>query len=563
MLESLDDICLYDFYQKLLEMPYGANSTEATLIIFLYLTCRYHEIDIYRNGELVELSSFALAKNSLSKNKALTKNVWQNVYFRKAIRDDAKWNSLIKAWHEDVDILKLVEHKKEADTLIENNISIPIHLSNAHAECLTRSKQAEQLYFKWNTESSLISKEIETKMNQERIRTTLIIYVDKYLSLYNDTIVKGTKLRPQMKFPKEIVEAADEFKSDVRSYIEFGLDSWTKDHPLVYDCAKDDFDKACKDYEMMVRYLNVADLTLVANDLANDLAEIKEKRKVLLEFSSINNKAKQEYKSVQENISLGLFSSAQVVSSVDRLKLIMKTLDNFPVKKLSLIPEYSFESLKADVQSSISYLNNLGSQKDKDFEALFGYEITSVDDLETIIGITSDLVTFYKGLGDIKNDNLADAQLMNKEATLLKASYYEMKSAGLSVFSLNTIAEEQKDKIKKELYDDAIFDDDEIIDSFKAYFESILQEKSEGWVDKVRKNLDSTSSVNEIDKILFSIEEAPTYTKGLVDQEMLDIKNAALKRKANMKMDYLKSLFNELSSEDKDLFISWCKDQNR
>lgn len=559
ILEGGYSVYVFDLYQKLLQPPYGANTTSASLILFLYLSCRYHEIDISKKGDLIDLSSFASAKNSLAKNKGLVKGVWEDVLFRKAVRDDAKWITLINQWSDETKLLSLIDDLHQAQQLQENNISLPSHLSTRFAECVNRSKQANELLEVWNANAILVKEKIQSCINQERVGKPLRMYVTEYLPLYNNTIEKGKNLKSQIIFPDEIVSEDESFRELVCTYIDGNIDTWIAEHPLSFSARKTDFDQTVSDYDRVIKHLNTAGLNLVANDLSADLDECKAKRKAYIEFKSAERKALDELDSIKDTIKIGIFSSAQVISNLNRLKELLKYIDEFNQEKLNLLSECSFSAIKNDIQGSIDYLNSIGSQKDKEFEELFNIDVETVDNLDYIINVTSELISFYKGLGDIKNDNLDDAQIMRNEATLLKEAYNKMSSSSLSVAELKDIALDFKNKFEAEFSDDAIFADGEIIDTFEKEIEEDTISRAVIWVEQVRNNLSKAQTVNDIDRVIFLLDSAPNYTAGVVVSEIESVRGSALSKKGEMKLDYIKSLFDELTDKEKAMFLSWCK----
>lgn len=557
-----DSIRLLDLYEKLVKPPFGANTTAATLIVFYYLSTRSLEFDFVRIDATITLLDLLAIKGSLNKYKAFNPNIWNQVFIRKAIRDDAKWVMLINRWSDETEYEKLMECSKKAKELQNLNISVPPQFASQLAACINHSELAEGIYNEWNEKSQTIKEEIDIEINKNRIGKPLNLFCRDYLKLYNNTIVKASKGNPRIHMPEDITEKETEFQESFRQYIGDHIEEWVEEHLFSFNMNVNEFKESHTKYEYFSKNLYTAGLDLYSEEINKLISEVDDKRKCYLEFNKLYRQVDNEYQNLEKLIKNGLYSSSQVKSCLNSLNVMLDTINKFDVIKLSKIQGYSFDSLIKAIKGSINSIEKLGKEKDEKFSSLFEMDISSVDDLDYIISVSSDLFLFYKGLGDIKNDNLEDAEIMNKEASMLKGAYNNIFKENLSVQDLDNLVNEEKERLSNAFDGDSIFDDDSILNRFADKKRDEIINKSKNWINIQENVLKKSSSAQEINRVLYSIDLIPHYAEGVIDEEVLILKNNANKKLSFVKMDYLKGLFRELSKEEKVFFVNWCKKES-
>lgn len=557
-LESGLDLSVINCYQKLLKAPFGANSTGATTVIVYYLSTRDSEIDFIKNSEVLTLSGLLSAKGSLSKYKSFSK-IWDNVVFRRAIRNDAKWVNLVNRWVEETDAINLIELENDAIALQNQKISVPSHLTTTIASCMERSKAAEDLVNEWVSNCDRIKNEIDEDLNKERIGKPLTLYCDNYLKLYNRTIGNGKIKVPPILMPKEIEENEAIFQKSVLEYFDSNVDRWMSEHPFTYDAPFTEYNEMSAKYTNFANNLALAGLQLVANDVKAEIEECQDRRRCFTEFAKTKNQISSEYRNVKQSIENGLYASAQVLSFKNQLNRMLKIISDFDPQKLEKISGYNFDSLRQEINTTAAFVDDYGKKKDEEFNSLFDADISRVEDLDHVIEVSSDLVVFYRGMGVVKNNNLEDAECLKKEATELRRIYNLMKNERLSVQELLDLVETEKARLYETLDGDSIYDDDAILDEFADEFRKEIEARSQNWLKSQEKSLYACKSTNEINRVIYAMDSAPNYTKGSINQGLDDLRSYARSKLSTMKMDYIKELFEELTEKDKDEFRAWCK----
>lgn len=556
-------IRLLDLYEKLVKPPFGANTTAATLIVFYYLSTRSLEFDFVRIDATITLLDLLAIKGSLNKYKAFNPNIWNQVFIRKAIRDDAKWVMLINRWSDETEYEKLMECSKKAKELQNLNISVPPQFASQLVACINHSELAEKLYNEWSECCSAIKEEIDIEINKNRIGKPLNLFCNDYLKLYNNTIVKASKGNPKIYMPEEITEKESEFQKSFRQYIGDHFEEWVVSHPFSFNMNVNEYKESRTKYEFFSKNLNLAGLELYSEEINKTISEVDEKRKCFLEFNKTYRQVDNEYQNLDKLIKNGLYSSSQVNACLNSLKEMLDIINRFDAIKLSKIPGYSFDSLTKAIKGSINSVEKLGKEKDEKFSSLFEMEISSIDDLDYIISVSSDLFLFYKGLGDIKNNNLEDAEIMNKEASMLKGAYNNIFKENLSIKDLENLVFEEKERLFNACEGDSIFDDDSIIDSFAEKKRDEMIKESKKWINTQEEVLKKSSTAQEINRLLYSLDLIPHYAEGVIDEDVIGLRNNANKKMSYVKMDYLKGLFRELSQEEKEIFVDWCKEETK
>lgn len=562
IIENGEAVPVYNLYQELLKRPYGANTTSATVIFFLYISVRSGLIDLFVDNTLLDVSLFVVAKGNIGKNKELIKKSWVNIVIKKSVRDDVQWTTLISKWEKEKDLLTLIQYKQDAKALSNSNITIPPTWLDRYNGCVKHSTTAEEIYSKWVGESAVIKADIERAIASEKMDFVLSNYTYKYQNLYKATLGKGQYLSPSISVSERILSEEEGFNSFLTNYIVNNIDKWQSEHPLKFDVPKDEFNTAKDIYTRQIKNFEQCDnetFALLANDLQYDVDNESAKHTSYNDFKVTRREVKRDLERIDEQIKRGLYTSEQVSSVIRQLSDNSKKISSFSQKKLNMIVPYNFNDLSNEINEKILSVKDIGNQKDEEFANLFDLEIKSIDDLDMVIVTTSDLISFYKGLGDIKNENLVDAQAMKKEAELLKKAYYQMKDSALSVGEIQGVSESYKDLIDRELDGDSTFADDEILDLFKAKFEEEINDKASSWVKNQTALLNNCESIKDIDKVLFALEEAPSFTVGVVDDEIKDLTSTALSLRGKKNLEYLKSLFNDLTAEEKKEFLDWCR----
>ena len=564
MLANGENIDIYDFFEELMRPPYGANSTEATLLISMYFSVRLFEVDFFdRSGKMFQFNDRFNTKGSVdSKNKAFVKNKWIGTYVHKAIRDDAKWCAIVSKWKSSDNIQDILALSAEASELERNNVSIPPNLTMDLAACYARSKSVEDIYMKFYENLPLSKKIIESKIAEERVGSTLYAFAEQYVPLVDDTYRKLEKLDPPVKMSEEEITEDEAFRSYVVDYLNGSFDTWSDDHPIDYSAVKDEFDKIMNKYRATCNSLNKVGLNLIANDLSYDMELYRTKRTAYLNYRHLKQEIESSYDTIRKTLLQGIYSSAQVVSIKKQLSDLLNKIDQFMSANGKIIPEQNFDELKNAMLKSFAAVDEVGKKKDEAFGKLFDIDIQTLSDLTQIIDITSDLITFYKGQqASLKNENLADAKDMKLEAELLKDAYLELSDKTLSVAGLKKCLDDSKASIDKALKGGGLFDDDGILEGFAGRFEADIYSRGRDWLQDINARMSIVKNVHDVEKVLFSIESAPKYVEGIFESEIEHIKMRAADEKSAMRLDQVKSLFIKLNDIEKKAFVDWCKDK--
>lgn len=546
---------IYNEYCSLLNPPYGMNSVAATLLVIVYLGMRTFEFDYFLSGEQISLLSLVQQKGAFksSRSQVLSENVWSNLTIRKSIKDDAKWISLLNRWSNEKDLLTLIELQKEAAQLQALNVSIPTFMLTQFSDCNMHSENAKNLHLKWIESRETLRNDIETDINKGRIGKPLKTYCD-YLAAYKYSLGKCANQRPSISISESIVSEEENYRRTIENYFETSIEDWVLHHPFSYLDNKDKYTETLKKYQEFKSNLDAADLIDEAQDIQIIIDDVIEKRKVFLSYSSILSKMKDKKKNIDKIISNGLFTTSQVEACVGQLKELLQDISAFPSDKLPLITPYSFDELKKDINSTITSVSEIGKRKDQEFSDLMNCEISTIEDVKKIYKTANSLIEFYNGA----DDNLEDAKLMSQEALLLREAYIKINDNSLSVTKIKAVAESEKKRIGNVLDGNSIFDDDVVIDEFFSKRKKEIEKASSSWVQEQEKALERCKNTQDVNRVVYSLDSLPACFEGLINEQIYRIKDKANKLISSMKLDYIKGLFEELTTEERTMFIDWC-----
>lgn len=550
-LEEKKELDVYNIFETLIKPPYGCNSTQSTLIVFIYLSYRSGGIDYKdKNDETINIDSFVKDKNAFEpRTKALTKSKWKGIRAVVSIRDDAKWYTLLNDWSDEKTYKGLILYTIEAEKLRDSNISIPTAALDQYQKCRNKSDKAIQEYTKWSERKSSLTERFNTLCDGEKVGRPLAVLCE-YVNLYRGTIGRGE------------FECSEEEKADyegvcsfVTGYIEENYTKWIDAHPSTGIIAqKNQFDDLKKTYEVFAQNLDVVGLDDEAIEIRNLIKECGDRRHAYSVYLKCYSEIKQSYLTLAELIDEGLYAYSQVDAYRKRITDILDKINEFPTETLKKIPGYNFDNLINKVDN----LNNLVSNKikeiDSNFENLLNYEISSDKDLSIIEDMATPIINFYSGSGKSKSDNLADAVLARTEVVLLKQAYKELSDATLSYTDLLKCVNKWKEKIYSELDGDSIYPDDDVLDVFYSEKVADLKNKSSLWIKKQESAYSNASSLGDLMKIQQDLLVFPSY---LTEEDsksaemVLQNVNDAISDK---RVDYIFELYNQLISSDKEKF---------
>lgn len=555
--EQGESIKIVDFYFELMKHPYGANSTAATLMIMLYCASRYGELDFFDGNDAVKMNSFFHQKRPVdSKYRAFIINKINDFTFKKAIRDDAKWISLVNRWKTASDMKSLISFYEEAASLKKSMISIPALLTDEVFNLNAYSLRAVNAYNEWESKRSLAETTLISFMNSQYIGRTIYYFNGDYRKVYEDSIGKCLKEKPVIKVPQDIKDNYESFCKIVKEYIESNIDCWVDDHPIDYRADKTKFDKLMESYEKMAKQLDSLGLIPLAIDLRHDIDDSKKKRKYAVEYIKIINDIEAGYKNISDTVKQGIFAVSQVSNLRNQVLLLIQKAESFPSEKLELIAKNLAEQI-GELKALLHDIDDWDKKKNQEFEDLLNKDIESLEDLECVLNESQLLIKYFEGKGEDVSVNLDDAKLMNKECKLLKEAYDGLSERGISISDIDSRLNDYMLRIDEELDGDSIFNDEAILENFASQEKAKTLSLSKKWASDREMQLESCKEVSDFDKLIFTLETPPQYAVGAIDELIDSIIDKAKKKKSEMNLEYVKELYEALSDSEKTSFKNW------
>lgn len=549
-LESDKALNVYDVFQDLMKSPYGCNSSQSTLLVFVYLAGRMGQFEFRQDDSIIPMSSYVQDKNAFeTKTRAFTKAKWINIRAVVSVSDPAKWYTLLSRWMSENTYKGLQLCKEEADELQYNMISVPPAALGNYQKCVNKSEKAIAEYARWRTQSVNLENFINSSCDGEQVRRPLIALND-YMELYKSTLGRG-----EFKCDEEEKAAYESTRDYALAYITNHYLLWVDQHPadgIIF--KKSDYDELKKKYDSFARTLDAVGLDDEAIEVRGIIDNCGNRRNAYGKYIT-------EYSAIQANITKladfieqGLYAYSQVESYRKDIAGLIEQINNFPADLLEKIPGYTFDKLKTEAEALNDLVSNKIKEIDSDFEKLLNYEISSLSDLNVLEDMASPVIAFYSGAGKSKSENLADAQLVRKEVGLLKNAYKELSDSSLSEAELSEKLDVCKDKIYSELDGDNIYPDDDILEQFYSDTLDSMKNKSAEWIRKQEQAFSACASLNDYIRLSQALLALPPY---LTEEDGKIVSNLQLKLDesiSNKRVEYIFELYSQLSDADKDKF---------
>ena len=543
---------LYEMYNRLTLPPYGANSSQATLLVFVYLAGRQVELEFRKDESLVDIAALIEDKNAFaSKTSAFVKKVWENVEAYPAVHEDARWGQLIARWKNENDIKQLLNLRNDAENMLGNNITVPAYLIAEYNECLNKSNDALRKYNSWQTKSKQIEKDMYAQVANSSIRR-VVNRLGEYVQLYDSTMKDGTFI-----VPDDISDAYETVCDAMMSYLNDNIEKWYDEHPLpLLTKTNDEYRSLKKSYDSLASALKSVGLSDLADDVRSHIDALDQRIKVYLEYKKVYDSVIGTINQLDELINSGIYASKQADIYKEQLETLQKNIKGFPAQKLKLITGYNFDGCTSRIEQLLNRVNQYSSEVRNRFSSLLDADIKTYDDIKKIEKDVAPILAYFGGI-DKASEDYKDAELLSKEIALLEIAYDDIYSCEGNESEIDAKVESWLDRIDKELNGDFIYDDSFILGNVASSRKEENQAKGHAWISQMENKVKENPSPNEAYTLLETLKSVPAYLAEIDKKRCSELRETIEMRISENRVKYLIDLFNGLSEREKDSFLRY------
>ena len=549
-LEETHSLSVYGLSEWLTKAPYGCNSSQATLLVFVYFSSRLLDLEFRNHGDLIELSSFVDNKTAFtSKTAAMVKKVWEGVEAVAAIHDDTKWNKLVRQWKVAENIQQIVSCYKEAEALLRMNITVPATLISDYSECMNKSREAAAQLDKWITESQSLEKKMYSNMENESVRRVLN-GLCRYMSIYHDTIGSG-----HFSISENMEESYEQVVDEVSEYLASHIDTWFNDHPLP-QLAKtnDEFKELKMSYESLAKEFQEVGLTNIADEINVRFSRLVDRTRVYRDYKNVKSEVTDKLKQLEALIKSGIYTASQADIFKQQLKELQNKIASFPSQNLSILQGCNFNDCSEEIKNLLSKVKESSQEMRDRFSMLLDENIASYSDLDKIENDITQVLRFF-GNSDSNDDDYQDAKLLADEVSLLKEAYNDFRNGDYDQTGLDEAVDTWTKKIQTALNEDSIYDDSEVLHVLAEEVSEKKVKYGSDWISSMEDRFSNCHSANEYYDLLTKLEAGPVF---LSEKDKLRKESLIAKTHEVIsvnRVNYLLELFESLSEEEKEMFL--------
>jgi hypothetical protein len=528
--------------------PYGANASAASLIVIIYYAAHSLQRDIQIEGSQKKLSEFFIHNEKTlfdPKTKGIKFDIASKISMFPIVRDDTRWNNLIRQWMNSSTASELIRFQDESQKLIDQKIKLPDDIYSQYHANLNRSADARQFQKDWKVDCEELLRDLKIFTSENQPIVKVIYALNEFLTAYR----KFTNTHANL-LSESDKESIDDALTLAKAHISLNLGGWIEAHPFPEDYEPELYKKRSDGYRSLIEALNSIGMGEQKELLKDTLLKGEEKYSRIINYYKTLNTAKkfvEEIKNRFENIQSATVQNLE--QSVRDLQIELNQLQDFDIKNRGLV-NLNMNNICEYYKDTIKIFNNQLVFKKEAYNNLFSVEISDLDGLESVEREVRSLLAFY--VQDKNEEALHDMLI---EIKLLRDAYNKLSDYNITWEQLNAMLDFKKKEIYEELDGDGCFDDDSILDSFYA---EILQKRlvqSQQWLNILENELKDVKDVISANKVMSRISVLPVYLaeehRTRVDAIQQEMELFLVKQK----VEYILSLYRELNEEQKQVLL--------
>lgn len=531
-----------------MQAPYGANASAASLIVFIYYAAHSLQRDIQIEGNQLKLSDFFI-QNEKSlfdpKTKGLKIDIAKKISMFPIIRDDTRWNNLMRRWMCSNTASELIRFQDESQKLINQKVKLPDEIYSQYHSNLNRSADARQFLKDWKVDCEGLLRDLRVFTSENQSVVKVIHSLNEFQIAYR----KFSKTHENL-FSESEKEVIDEAVDLAKAHISLNLVGWIEAHPFPEDYEPDLYKKRFDGYKSLIEALNSIGMGEQKELLKEILLKSEEKYSRIIDYYKTLKTAKNfadELKNRFANIDSATVQNME--QSVRDLQIELNKLQEFDVQNRGLI-NLNMSSICEYYNNTIEIFSNQLNLKKEAYNNLFNVEISDIDGLESVEGQVRSLMAFY--VQDKNEEALHD---MLKEIKLLRDANNKLSDYNTTWEQLAELLNIKKNEIYEELDGDGCFDDDAILDSF---YTEIVQKRfvqSQQWINSLENELKNVKDIAGGNRIMSRTSIVPIYLAEEHRARAEAIQNEVEQFLVKQKVEYILSLYRELTEEQKQVLL--------
>lgn len=540
--KSLDRYSIYALYTTLTLPPFGCNTTQATILLFVYFAGRSKEIEFEKDGKIITLTSLLETKTSFdSKTYSLSKSVWERVYFNLKITDDVLWFNLLQDWNSN-HVLSENEEFNIKSIELSKKVKVPSQYVESLNNLRERLFQSNDKYKTWSNENKKFIEKIEQLIitnDIDQLSCELVQYIKTYKEIFD-------------KIPLKNSIVIEDFKLHYKEYKQLLLNNvnkWVEKNKLDRF-----FDDKVKFDNLKSKYLvlNKALLDLGQRELADEIKELTSTkitecstyRRSISVLSNIEEKCLYLNSEIDKggiNLSLAIKYKNEIQDLSEQCKSITSNI---------VIGLEKYSLLVSEMNESLNKLNTLLEKKQNEVQFLESIEIKTIEDIDNIEEIVTSLFSFYPTDYVPCESIIVILRKAKSELSELKRVYWDIVRDTQDYPSAEILVKNKKNDFYRMWGEKPIFKYDKFLDNCLIQTKNLLLDKSKNWINNQKNNIEKSTSLDDYLRVSHNLEYLPTYLSpedSLRAKRYKELVNQQISKK---KVDYIIKLCKDLDKDE-------------
>ena len=538
-----------DLYAPLLAPPYGCNSTQATALVFVYYAGRQSTLEFSQNNTQVPISNLLQQKGCFStKEKAMKKAFWHNVFVKESTRDDAKWFKLKEDWTNAQLLPDYIVCLNTYNQLIESSISIPNIILDDIILLRTKTGSLCSLNKKWKAEGSIIHANINQLCNQRKPIDEVINVFFTYIKLYNQTIGQSKAAR----YENDIDDYKDVI-DNTKIYIKNNIDGWINSNDPVVNFSE--YRQKFSAYASLIKQLESLSLKDEADKVrkAYDGASITVK--AINEFNKNKQLYENQYSSIEKNVKYGLVAYNLAVGCKQDIDILMGRLESFSDSYVGLPQYLNFNGIKARLIGLKNITETKLQEMKEKADSIPSLKCDRICEIQDSESVVNSVLQFYQNEeGKPEYQEYTLAKHAKAEIELLKRAFLVLSQKVSSVAMIESTINAYNDKFEE--LDFIPIPYKSVLNSFKgmAYYD--LQQKSTEWKDEQIRRYNCANTMDDLITFQAMLNNQPDYLSESDKREIEELRMVVSSKISKRKVEFLVSQYRQLNEDEQKDFLS-------
>ena len=540
-------LTIYQIYSTFLQPPYGCNSSQATLLTFVYLSGRNKKVELYQNNNQVTLNSLIKQNSAFSsKTKAIKETLWSSIVVVESVKDDARWYDLHDKWIKTANFGCLCDCFTEYKDLIKNNVSIPVAIIETISKLREKTEASIKCHDKWNLEGAALATKLKELIDNESDLYEIATSLFNYMYSFNVIVVNSKTIKNE-----EDIQLYKQNEKGAKEYISNNIEKWlNKNKPSDLNLFSKSFVEPHRQFKEVLTKLSLNEEAKKVEDQKNDLIE---KYNVIKQFH--NNKANynKQYSSIESNVKYGLVSSTLAKKILVSICNLIGQIDN---SNLSGLPD---DFTYSDIKVKLIGLKNITEIKIKGEEnfikSLPSIKIETIDDIFKTDKQLDSALIFNDDASEIDKRDILEAA--KKELDLLKKAYFKFSERNIGYAEIDSVYQHYADVLGN--LEQAPIPYENILDNLKSSVVSSLEDLSISWIEKKQKEYNISQKSEDYLRLKNELTNLPDYLTSDDRLAAIELKNKINEKISELKVEYLLDQDIHLSSEEKKEFVEKIK----